>query len=287
MKIRIITSIVGIPLLLAIIFFSHTVVLPAAVTVFCLIGVWEMLSCLGLNKLPSIVVPSLAYAAVPTALMKYLTDWLGGFPNALALMASLTFGYIFFLMCVAVVSHGKKDVAETSLAAMTTVYITAGFTSIEVLRGLENESLKHYGMIVFCLVFVGAWVPDIAAYFGGRAFGKHKLIPDVSPKKTVEGAITGVVFGPVAFIIVAVIVKLLGFGTPNYAAFGLAGAVVAVVSIFGDLIASLIKRKYGVKDYGKLFPGHGGVMDRFDSIIAIAPFILLLSLLPELISLVF
>ena len=125
--------------------------------------------------------------------------------------------------------------------------------------------------------FIGAWVSDTFAYFTGRLLGRHKLAPAISPKKTVEGSIGGIVFAVAVFAAYGLILASRGF-SPNYLALCLAGLFVSILSQIGDLALSLIKREYGVKDYGKLFPGHGGVLDRFDSVIATAPIILILSL---------
>lgn len=123
------------------------------------------------------------------------------------------------------------------------------------------------GKIYVWLIFIIAFATDTCAYFAGYAFGKHKLIPKVSPKKTIEGSIGGILgstliclaFGYYFNIDLKVIV-ILGF----------LGSIVAQV---GDLFASSIKRYVGIKDYGKLIPGHGGILDRFDSVILVAPFV--------------
>ena len=123
------------------------------------------------------------------------------------------------------------------------------------------------GKIYVWLIFIIAFATDTCAYFTGYAFGKHKLIPKVSPKKTIEGSIGGILgstliclaFGYYFNIDLKVIV-ILGF----------LGSIVAQV---GDLFASSIKRYVGIKDYGKLIPGHGGILDRFDSVILVAPFV--------------
>lgn len=123
------------------------------------------------------------------------------------------------------------------------------------------------GKIYVWLIFIIAFATDTCAYFAGYAFGKHKLIPKVSPKKTIEGSIGGILgstliclaFGYYFNIDLKVIV-ILGF----------LGSIVAQV---GDLFASSVKRYVGIKDYGKLIPGHGGILDRFDSVILVAPFV--------------
>ena len=109
------------------------------------------------------------------------------------------------------------------------------------------------------------------AYIVGSLIGRHKLIPDVSPKKTVEGAIGGVVFTILASLLYGFIIeKATGNVNADYIVLAAIGLILSVVSQIGDLVASLIKREHGVKDYSKLLPGHGGIMDRFDSILAVS-----------------
>jgi phosphatidate cytidylyltransferase len=117
------------------------------------------------------------------------------------------------------------------------------------------------------------------AYVVGSLIGKHKLIPEISPKKTVEGAIGGVVGAIIAFLLFGLILDLAVEGMEvRYLVLAIYAAILAVVSQLGDLIASLIKREHGVKDYGNLLPGHGGIMDRFDSILAVSTILLILCL---------
>ena len=126
-------------------------------------------------------------------------------------------------------------------------------------------------------MFIGSWVSDTGAWFFGRLFGKHKLIPEVSPKKTVEGAVGGVLSAALAFVLYGFIIHRIDASlSPNYLILAVSGVICAIVSQFGDLIASLVKRHYGIKDYGNVFPGHGGVMDRFDSVLLVSPVLYLL-----------
>jgi phosphatidate cytidylyltransferase len=157
------------------------------------------------------------------------------------------------------------------------LYVTVSITSLSLLRYLDREN----GVWAVILVFVISWISDTAAFAVGSLLGKHKLIPEVSPKKTVEGAIGGIVFATFGSL-------LYGFGLDyifenvavNYLVLGVCGAILAVVSQLGDLVASLIKREYGVKDYGNIMPGHGGLMDRFDSVIAVSTILLIIFLSP-------
>ena len=115
----------------------------------------------------------------------------------------------------------------------------------------------------------------MGAYFSGVTLGKHKLCPAISPKKTIEGSIGGIIFCIIGCVAYRLILASFHDNLPPVWIFAVLGFVVSIVSQIGDLMFSLIKRRYGLKDYGILFPGHGGVLDRFDSVIATAPLILI------------
>ena len=124
------------------------------------------------------------------------------------------------------------------------------------------------GIALITMAFGIAYGCDVLAYLGGRSFGRHKLCPFVSPKKTVEGAVSGLLGGVLlALLVRAFFVLVLNTPMPGIPAAILLGVLGSVAGQVGDLTASLLKRHSGIKDYGKLFPGHGGVMDRFDSVI--------------------
>ena len=125
------------------------------------------------------------------------------------------------------------------------------------------------------LIFIGSWGSDTMAYVVGRKLGKTKIAPKLSPKKSLEGLIGGIVGAALIGIIFALIFRtqlLESFSNPILI-FGLTGAIGSVVSQIGDMAASAIKRNKGIKDYGTLIPGHGGILDRFDSVIFIAPIV--------------
>ena len=125
-------------------------------------------------------------------------------------------------------------------------------------------------------------VADSGAYFIGRACGKHKLAPVISPKKTIEGAVGGVIVNIIAMILYTLLLnKCFDFTQVNYFYAAIYGVVGAVGSIVGDLTLSVIKRQVGIKDYGNLIPGHGGILDRFDSTMIVAPMVeILIMLIP-------
>lgn len=133
-----------------------------------------------------------------------------------------------------------------------------------------TRSAAHGSHLVW-LIFISSWVCDTAAYLSGMAFGKHRLAPVLSPKKSIEGSIGGILGAALVGFIFG---NIAGSHAPEYA---LISAIGAVISQFGDLTASAIKRNHDIKDYGKLIPGHGGILDRFDSVIITAPIIYLLA----------
>ena len=259
---RILTAGVLIPLLLLILFFSGTVVFPIAWALLGVMAILEMLRALGVRS--DLV---LTWPAYPIALgMPFAAYFIGDTKTVwLVLFGSLTF-LLLWIYTVAIFRRGALLFASVASLFTAVLYITVGFLSISLLR-YHTEAGKY----LYLLVFIAPWVTDTFAYFTGRFFGRHKLIPEISPKKTVEGAIGGTVFGILSFIVFGLIMQLSLGHDPSYLVLGISGALCAFISQIGDLIASLIKRERGVKDYGSIFPGHGGVMDRFDSVLVTAP----------------
>jgi len=263
MKTRILTAlvmaVVGIPLLI----FSQYIIYPIAAGILAVFSIYEMSGVIGVRKNLALTIPAYIVALI-TPIFAYffshrVTDFI--FIALLVIVAVMLymFGY-------AVVMRGEVKFADVATHFTTFTYITVAFNAITLVRYLP------YGVYCFALVFVGSWVSDVFAYFVGCAIGKHKMIPEISPKKTWEGAVGGVFFTVVAFLVYGIIISLVTTDVrPNYIVLAVLGLVLSVVSIFGDLIASLIKREHGVKDYGYIFPGHGGVLDRFDSALAVAP----------------
>lgn len=133
-----------------------------------------------------------------------------------------------------------------------------------------------YGQYLVWYVFFASWGSDTCAYVVGVLFGKHKMSPKLSPKKSVEGAVGGIVGAALLFVLYTYFVVYRFAGTEISLVFAaILGALGAMVSMVGDLAASAVKRDHAIKDYGKLIPGHGGIMDRFDSVIITAPLIYL------------
>ena len=182
------------------------------------------------------------------------------------------------------VRNGSVSYQKVSGLVFFSGIILFCFYSLIHLKILLPVSEYSYDAIFFILLILCfAWGGDTCAYFAGRAFGKHKLCPKVSPKKTVEGAVGGVLgtmlFGVIITVAYSVIADRTeaftqsNIGVSMYLIIALLGVVAAVLGIYGDLFASVVKRQCGIKDYGTIFPGHGGILDRFDSVMFIAPFV--------------
>ncbi len=279
---RIITAVVLIAILLPLLFLSWqcAYIIPALVALMALAAVYELLKCLrsqvdetgaAATAREDFVVSVPAYLiAVGLPLATAFVDTIHTF---LLLAAAVFTLYLLYLFAVAVLRQGRMHFAEVAEVFTGVLYITLSFASLSLLRHKTPE-----GGYLYLLVFFGAWVTDTFAYFTGRFFGKHKLNPVISPKKTVEGSVGGIVFCILSFAAFGLVMQ---FGkwhfTVHYPLLLLTGLLCSVVSQVGDLITSLIKREHGVKDYGKIFPGHGGVLDRFDSVLAISPVLLILS----------
>ena len=257
MKQRLITAAVLLCILAVVLLTSGTVCFPFVAAFFCTAAVFEMLRCLGTHKNPAIAIPSYALSiGLPLGLLPYCG--VGEGINLLPLDIQRAMLYLLIIFCVvvfyffllvaaAVFGHRSYSFTDVTSSFAMVFYITIAFVAIPMVR--FGQGGEYY----YLLCFLGPWIPEI------------------SPKKTVEGAIGGVVFCALFYVLFGVIITAVTEHTPNLIALGVLGLVVAVVSQLGDLVASLIKRDRGIKDYSNIFPGHGGVMDRFDSIIAAAP----------------
>ena len=264
MRTRILTGLIAFIIFLPFLIFSDTIAFPIAMAICSVVSVFEMIHCVGLHKKLVLTVPLCLVAAATPVCLRLL-----GIDSVMAAVPGAILVFLLYVLAITTFSKGKLPVTESSTALMTSIYIVAGFSAMVYLRDFHEG-----GKYLYLLTFIGAWVPDTFAYFTGMLFGKHKLIPDVSPKKTVEGAIGGVFFCILAFIAFALVYNHLwvsegGRLLPLWL-MAIIGLVTAVVSMVGDLTMSLIKRHYGIKDYGRIFPGHGGFLDRFDSVIAVA-----------------
>ncbi|MCR5823324.1 MAG: phosphatidate cytidylyltransferase [Lachnospiraceae bacterium] len=183
------------------------------------------------------------------------------------LLVPLFMMYLIVLFACMVILYPKYSGQQVLMAFSGLIYVGLGLSYIYQTR----EQVSHGAFIVW-LIFICSWISDSGAYLTGIAIGKHKAFPKLSPKKSVEGCIGGIL-SSIAFGLIYKLVLDLGFGIHflDYLGIIVICGAGAVISQVGDLAASAFKRNFNVKDYGHLIPGHGGIMDRFDSIIFVAP----------------
>lgn len=237
---------------LLIFLFLGGIYLKILTMILALLGTYEFYKVLKVKKINTI-----NYVGYALCLIYYLT--IGSNINYKLTFFILILA-LLLLLCIPIIDldYNFLDVAATLLGFL---YISVFFSFITL------TSMKKYGEFLVWIIFISSWLCDTAAYYSGRYLGKHKLCPKISPKKTIEGSIGGLlgsIFG--CFIFGIIIFKYGGVKIPIYH-YIIIGLLSGILGQFGDLVASSIKRYVDVKDYSNLIPGHGGILDRFDSIL--------------------
>ena len=269
MKTRIITGIGIVLVAIALVALaSFTPIYCLGMSALAAIATFELLRVFGVHKDWHISAPAYALAVAFPFAAYFVGDSKAKF---VLIMGSALFSFLVYLLGVAVFSHKKIKFVLVAAVYMAIIYVIVSFTSLSLIMYV-SKGIYYLGLII-----ISSWGCDAGAYFIGCKFGKHKLIPDVSPNKSVEGAIGGMAVSVVFNLLYGHIVKICGGAEVDYLVIAILGVVLSVVAMVGDLIASLIKREYGIKDYSNILPGHGGIVDRFDSVFPIATFLLMVS----------
>lgn len=264
MKQRIISGLIMVPFLLVVILGG--VFLKAAVFLIAMVGIREFFN--GFRVMD--IRPSYPVAAFSVVLL-YAMDLLMSFTQIIP-VGMKPYMYILWLFLSVVLSmlylfRIEKRTLEDGMATITGIVYIGFFSYHAVL--VDEVFTVICGITPVWLILITAFCTDIGAYFGGYFLGKHKLCPTISPKKTVEGAVSGAL----ASLLFCVLFAAAFLDRRMLFAYALMGLTGGIFSQFGDLTASIFKRKMGIKDYGKLIPGHGGIMDRFDSVLFTAPLV--------------
>lgn len=260
MKTRVLTAAIGIPLLLLLVFAAPIWAFGIIWGVACMIAAYELLHC----ALPD--APKRIYASSMVCAFFFPVSFSMGFEIRWSIWIILLLFFIFSLELI-LSFHGEKRLT----LEMVALSMLAGVILPMMLSTLARIGREPFsGRARMFLPFVIAFASDAGALFAGLAFGRHKLAPHVSPNKTIEGSVGGVICGALCTLLYGLILKASGLEVNllSLTGFGLLGSL---ISQLGDLTFSAIKREYGIKDYGNILPGHGGVLDRFDSLCYLAP----------------
>lgn len=256
MKTRIITAAVLVPILILILLVLDKVVASLVLGALLAIASYELLYRTKLVRHPRLVIYSSAMAFA-------IAMW--SYADAVhAYFVLLLMVYFALLFAEMMMDHVKVRFE------MLCMCFVSGVILPYLLSALIRILTMSIGRYVILIPFVVAFLSDSAAYFVGIKFGKHKLAPVVSPNKTIEGLLGGLAGGMIGMVLYAIILSLLRFDV-NFGVALLYGLIGSVAGTFGDLCFSIIKRQTGIKDYGNLIPGHGGALDRFDSLMVVAP----------------
>jgi len=270
---RIISGAVGAAIMAVVLYFHDTIVLPIAVGAMIAVMLFELLRAVKLEKCIPILLAVEACGIVMPQLYScyyYVEEVKGdriikidGAVTLAVFAVTLAAAFIIFVTWLKKHKEIRYEQVFFALAAMVLVP-----QAMSTMVRIDRMNEKH-GLFLLIMGLCGAWIADTGAYFTGVAFGKHKLCPEISPKKTIEGFIGGITFTGIAYAVAFSLRS--GFTAERAIIAFVIGAVCAVIGTVGDLSASMVKRQIGFKDYGKIMPGHGGLMDRFDSVLFVLP----------------
>ena len=271
MKQRVITAVVLLALLAVVVWQINTPVLVLVIAFLAAVAANEIMRCAKVENTFIRVVATGYAACVPFfASAKALTPWvsqavwgkvIGAVPGVVYLIA-----LVLVLLLAMLKGYAYTTFEDVAVSVFAGALVPFGFSVFIRLRDMFQ--IEQFGIYLIFYGLICALATDSGAQLAGMAFGKHKMSPNISPKKTVEGAIGGVIFSLILNAVAIILYnRLADFKMDELAVTVLLAACLPVsfLGMMGDLSASVLKRNFGVKDFGKIFPGHGGVMDRFDS----------------------
>lgn len=262
---RIIVSVVLAPLFFCVLFFLPPVFLAVLISAIAAMASYELLRATQVahhNRM--YVYTALAAAVIP------LGYWIG-YGSIVSRGAALMLMAVLFLTAIRSYGHEKTVGFEQVMVCLFGGLIIPGFLSALVqLKGMDN------GRYLVLLPVICAFLTDAGAYFVGIFFGRHRGVTRVSPNKSLEGYVGGILSGAVFMLLYGLILQQFAHLAVSFSTMAFYGLLGSAITELGDLSFSLVKRQYGVKDYGNLLPGHGGMLDRFDSMIFAAPMLFLL-----------
>ena len=261
---RIISAVVAIAIAVVLLILHSTPVFNIAIGLISACALFELFRAVGVDKNKHHAIACYVFAFVDAVMPWFLRrGWLTFFTYKCYM------GIFVLVMCILFLKEHKTVVHKDLLFMLgAAILIPYSFGTI-----VSMAQLGGTGVFLIVLSLCAAWLADSGAYFAGTFFGKHKLCPEISPKKTIEGVVGGVICNGIFMLIISLVyTKINSEIAINYIGVFIAGMIAAIIGLVGDLPASVIKRQTGIKDYGNIMPGHGGVLDRFDSVLLVAPF---------------
>lgn len=262
MKQRVLSAVIGLSLLICILIFYQTLLFNVALAVICAIAVCEIISITELKKNKIFLLITLLFT---------LSSPFFYFAGIYDIRMILVMIYIMAVFIVLIWHHNAIDIKEIIFCTGMVLAIVFAMNCLVYIRE-DHMTTALYDIL---LSFILAWCCDGGAYFIGLLYGRHKMAPKISPKKTIEGALGGILIN---FICAIIITLVFGFwvyvnSSVHILSFLMITFIGTLFGILGDLIASAVKRQFLIKDFGKILPGHGGILDRFDSMLFVLPFV--------------
>ncbi len=260
MSLRIISGVIGAILVVAILLFNERFLLlmNILVAMVAALSMIEIFTAMGVTQIFCMTVPTIMFVPIMPIIGENI------------IWQACWYLYTVFMLGT-VVCNKKLKLRDIALVYMLTMVITISLSKIVEIRDYGHELGGFYVLLALAI----AWTSDTGAYFFGKCFGRNKLCPDVSPKKTIEGVVGGIITCVLSLILISFLFNALVLDNKygiNYLALIFLGLIGSPISALGDLCFSAVKRNCHIKDFGNVIPGHGGVLDRFDSVIFVAPY---------------
>lgn len=260
---RVLTTVIGLPIVVAVILVSNTYIIDAILTIVALIGMHEYIKCCSSKDAKiikwvsyiSTFIIAIAHV-VPAALLTKL------------LIISIPI-LLMILFLHVIVTDQKVTYTDVAYTLLGILYVTGSILFVSLTYGIMKDGVQM-GKVYIWYIMLAAWGTDIFAYLVGKHFGKHKF-SSVSPNKTIEGCIAGTLSAAIVCLIYTYCINTFLGHEINMIMIGIVSIILSIAGQIGDFAASVIKRNFDVKDYSNLFPGHGGMLDRIDSLMFIAP----------------
>ncbi len=266
---RIFSGLTGAAFIIAVLFFNQSFpwIINLVTSIIAALAVKEIFSVVGMVQIYEVMIPTLAFSFS----MPLIKDSI--------FLEIVCYLYTIMVLCALMIN---KDLKIKGVLVVYSLSIIVSYSLLKIVQ-LRDFGGEYGGFYVF-LAFSIAWMSDTGAYFFGKFFGRYKLCPEISPKKTIEGFLGGIIVCLTCVTLVAFVFNNYVFPQKqqiNYALILILGITGSILSSLGDLCFSMVKRRYNVKDFGSFMPGHGGVLDRFDSVVFVVPYVyIFLRLMP-------